>query len=546
MIVKRFPVAGLLALGLVGWGFHSPPAESSRDLIRKALDAAELPAGQWPDFSRQESQVSRIYAAEPDSLVWFEHDTLITAARSAADLLHDADTHGLDPADYDASAIDALITRRPGSPADTARLDLLLTVDLLRLLENLHDGRIHHPPLSTDAAEADTARIDFAAALRDAVAGDSVVRTAIAVSPQLVQYRNLRGALLRYRALVAESLPPIPAPARKLVQPGDSFAGTAQLALRLAATGDFTGQVQGGPVYQGAAVEAVRRFQQRHGLAVDGVLGPETIQELSVPFSRRVREIQLALERLRWLPPLGRRRFIVVNIPAFQLYAFDSAGGKGLPQLQMPVIVGKALDTRTPLLYQSMKYVAFHPYWNVPRSILKKEILPKLRRNPDWLRSDHMEIVDSHGRTRGNQPTPDLLEALASGSARVRQLSGPFNALGPIKFAFPNAEAIYLHGTPDTTLFDRTRRDLSHGCIRVMNPRQLAAWVLAPRGWSSDSVDAALADSSRLVVPTPAIPVIVYYATAAVHPDGTVYFYRDVYGHDRQLERQLGSDAAAP
>jgi murein L,D-transpeptidase YcbB/YkuD len=192
----------------------------------------------------------------------------------------------------------------------------------------------------------------------------------------------------------------------------------------------------------------------------------------------RVRQIELALERLRWLPPLGRQPFVVVNIPGFRLFGFDSAGGTGAPSFSSRVVVGRALDTETPVLYELMRYIEFRPYWNVPRSILVNEILPRLGRDPEYLRRYRMEVVGPADRSLGDSVTDDVRRRLARGQLRVRQQPGPSNALGLVKFVFPNAASVYLHDTPDTELFERSRRDFSHGCIRVEDAAALAVWAL--------------------------------------------------------------------
>jgi murein L,D-transpeptidase YcbB/YkuD len=278
------------------------------------------------------------------------------------------------------------------------------------------------------------------------------------------------------------------------------------------------------------------------------VLDSATVAEINTPFERRVRQIELALERLRWLPPIGPHRFVVVNIPAFQLFAFDSVGGTGAPTLSMRVIVGKALDTRTPVLFEQMRYVEFRPYWNVPRSIALKEILPLLQGDASYLKSNDMELVGPRDSVAGSEATADLLQRLGRGELRVRQRPGARNPLGSTKFVFPNSAAIYLHGTPRTDLFALTRRDFSHGCIRLEDPMTLALWVLQdqPR-WSRKRIAAAQESTAttRAWLTRP-VPVIVFYTTAVAAPDGSAWFYADVYGHDRQLDEALQAGPVSP
>jgi murein L,D-transpeptidase YcbB/YkuD len=332
-------------------------------------------------------------------------------------------------------------------------------------------------------------------------------------------------------------------PART-ARPDQPYLGLEALRDRLVALGDLspdTSAAYPGGRYDGPIVAAVRRFQARHDLAADGLLGRATIAALNVPYDARARQIALAMERLRMLPPLGRQRFIVVNIPAFRLFAFDSVGGSGAPALQMKVVTGKALDTRTPLFLAELRYVEFRPYWNVPRSILLKELLPALRRNPGYLASHRMEVVDARERVLGGAVTPVVLSGLVRGNLRVRQRPGPGNALGLAKFVFPNAANVYMHGTPETELFARTRRDFSHGCIRLEQPAALASWVLQDQPpWDGVAVESAMADSrsSRALLTRP-MPVVIFYTTAVADPDGTIHFYHDVYGHDRELIESL-------
>ncbi len=311
------------------------------------------------------------------------------------------------------------------------------------------------------------------------------------------------------------------------------------------------------------AYSALRTNEQRDihsavraALAADSV--PELMDDLAPPFSQyarlrhalsqirtkgakdpigtgHARQIALAMERIRWLPRLTAQRVVLVNIPAFELAAFDSANFEGL-SLTMRVIVGRATSTRTPLLAAGLRAVEFRPYWNVPRSILERELLPAMRRNPRYLIEHDMEVLAGDSLL-GSTQTPEILDRLARGDARVRQRPTAKNALGAVKFEFPNASSIFLHDTPEKSLFSRSKRDLSHGCIRLEAPAALAEWALIGHSrWTSDSTRVALKATNRRVlnVATPTT-VILFYATAEVGTDGAVRFYDDIYGLDRQL-----------
>jgi murein L,D-transpeptidase YcbB/YkuD len=236
-----------------------------------------------------------------------------------------------------------------------------------------------------------------------------------------------------------------------------------------------------------------------------------------------------------------------VNIPAFQLVGFDSATAPGPPAVSMRVVVGQAMDMRTPVLLEELRYVEFLPYWNVPRSILTREILPMLEWNPDYLRTHDMEVVTVGHRVLGDTVTPARLRGLRRGELRVRQRPGSFNALGLAKFIFPNAENVYLHGTPRTDLFAETRRDFSHGCISVEDPAALAAWILRDQPeWTRSAIQAAMSGTTtRRVLMSKVLPVLLFYTTVVVRADGRVWFYPDVYGHDRELADALrpGTDS---
>jgi murein L,D-transpeptidase YcbB/YkuD len=300
-----------------------------------------------------------------------------------------------------------------------------------------------------------------------------------------------------------------------------------------------------GALYAGAMVEGVKRFQLRHGFEGDGVIGKATWAALNVPLKWRLRQIELAMERMRWLPHLGERAFVAVNIPMFRLWGWDSVPETGAPAFGMGVIVGKALDTRTPVFLEEMKHLIFQPYWNVPKSILQKEILPILRRDPGYLARQDMEIVDGQGDdAKPVAATSDNLRLLAQEKLRLRQRPGAKNALGQVKFMFPNDENVYLHSTPAPELFGRARRDFSHGCVRVEDPVALAQWALKDQPeWTREKILAAMNGKPSLVVPlTRPIRVVLYYVTATVIPgEDSIHFVEDIYNQDPVLDKALSS-----
>lgn len=536
---------------LVGLGGH-PAAAAAQDPLAKMLDqvlaSGRIPWSRWPDFSRYLDEVRELYRAQPGQLVWFDGPRLSRAGTAAVEALVAAGEHGLDPRDYDAGALARVArysVRAPLGANDRTHFDLLLSIGLMRLLDDLHSGRLHYTTLNREGGAGPG--LDLAGAIRGAIGRDSVPELVAGTAPQLAQYRHLQNILRRYRLLLTDSLPG-PITQSTPMRVGDSVPRASTLRLRLAALGDLGRAADAGELYTEGDAAAVGRFQTRHGLPATGMLDSFTVAEINTPVSRRVRQIELALERLRWLPPMGRERFIVVNIPAFQLFAFDSVGGNGAPALSMKVIVGKALDKQTPVLYEQLRYIDFRPFWNVPRSILVEEVIPALQKDSLYLRRNDMELVGAADLVAEEPVTPEVIARLAAGDLRVRQRPGPGNALGLTKFVFPNAARVYLHGTPQPELFAHTRRDFSHGCVRVEDPAALAVWVLRDRpGWNRSRVEAAqrAATTSRMMLARP-IPVVIFYTTAVASPDGSAWFYSDIYGHDRALDEALRAGPTPP
>jgi len=466
--------------------------------------------------------------------------------RDAVTLLSHASEEGLNPEDYYQNLI-AWPTVDPETASSRAqslsRLDVSLSTAMLRYLRDMHMGRVD-PRTIGFRLDAPGDQHDFAGLLRAAIIERRVMNLVGDLRPPLAQYRLLRTMLLHYRSL-ADATVVAPPPIARSIHPGDSYADVAVLQRELIALEDLpadTPAPQAHARYEGPVVEGVKHFQIRHGLEPDGVVGKTTIAALRAPLAWRVRQIELALERLRWLPDFGDGRLIVMNIPMFRLWAWDVIPPSGAPLFGMDVIVGRALSTQTPVFSVEMREVIFRPYWNVPRSIVRHEVLPKIKRDPDYLEREDMEIVrgesDIASRT---ELSAETLEGLRRGELRVRQRPGPKNALGLIKFVFPNGEDVYMHGTPAQALFSKNRRDFSHGCVRVADPVGLAEWVLHRPEWTRDQIVAATGGSQTIHVKLPRpIQVILFYTTAAVMPeDGTIRFADDIYRHDATLDRAL-------
>jgi murein L,D-transpeptidase YcbB/YkuD len=524
-----------------------PPSPEVQATVQGILDSGRHPALSWPEVTGLLPDLKALYAAEPDGLFWFAGEAAHPALADALGTLAQVGTQGLNPADYDAEPMarkwEAVGAGAATSPTARAFFDVALTVAAMRVLSSVHEGRVD-PRLVGFDYDVSAKRLDLAAALRSTRDAGGLPAAIAAAEPQFPVYHRLVKALADYRAMAAAGEPePVPAlaPRQRKVEPGQPWAGTAALAARLRILGDLPAEA---PVpetaYAGPLVDAVKRFQGRHTLEPDGIIGSGTIEALNVPAAVRVRQIEMALERERWLPEMRKEPHVFVNVPLFRLWAYDP--GRPDEPLRMNVVVGKTLEHKTPIFVEEMEYVIFRPYWSPPPSILRSEIVPTARRDPSYLERQNMEIVASGDEGAPALPaTPENLDEVVAGRLFVRQKPGEKNSLGLAKFIFPNSQNVYMHGTPAQSLFARARRDFSHGCIRLEDPAGLAEWVLrdAPE-WTRARIDAAMrAPRPTQVNLKKRLTVFLFYDTAYVDSKGVVYFADDHYGHDAQLEKAL-------
>ena len=480
-----------------------------------------------------------------NTLLWFSDGRPTPTARKATDLLARASEDGLNANDYGADLLRNAVENAASGPAPAndvvIRLERALTSATRRYLADLHFGRIDPQQLEENYSGSSGTGFDPEALLISAIADGRLPEAVRRAQPPLAQYLELREVLARYWLLAGHPAwqKALPAPADGKLQPGQPYVGIPVLSQRLTVLGDLPANGVPPARYEGRLVDAVKSFQGRHGLTPDGVVGKGTLEQLNVTPEARVRQLELALERLRWTPLLQASRAIVVNIPEFRVRAYEVRDGKVELKVAMNIIVGNAAKTRTPVFDAEMRFVEFSPYWNVPPSIARGETLPKLRREPGYFDQQGFEFVGRDGRVVSGFSEASL-DAVQRGEMRIRQRPGAKNALGDIKFIFPNRDNIYLHHTPTPQLFKRDRRDFSHGCIRVEEPVALAKFVLADEPeWTEERIVQAMTKgrSATLRLREP-FPVVIAYTTAVVR-DGRIHFFPDIYGQDKILDEAL-------
>ena len=536
---------GMLALGSVG--IQSIPDCGS--VLRRLVSAGTLSDLRRPDFSDCARLVKEFYESREYTLAWTHQGEPSLPAAAIIQILEAAEVKGLDSADYDGGLWSARVTalrqnHRRLSDHDLGRFDLALTVSLTRYISDVSRGKAN-PGIFVSRVEMERHESEISRLLGRLTGATDVSKLLSTIEPPYPGYQRTLTALRLYRAIAEEDDGQLLPGVDKPVNPGAEYEGVARLVQLLRRLGDLSvdaALAHTRNVYEGALVDAVKRFQVRHGLKPDGRIGKSTLAELNTPLWQRVRQLQLTLERYRWVQDKRGRPRIIVNIPEFQLRGLNDAY---MSEIELKVVVGRAFRHQTPVFWADMMHVIFRPYWEVPSSIQRAELVPELRRDNTYLARNNYEIVDSQDAfvTR-SAVNKTILAQLSAGKLRVRQIPGPANALGLVKFVFPNNHNVYLHDTPATELFSKPRRDFSHGCIRVENPGILAEWVLQQKPeWTRERIAEAMQGNKTVQVNLDVpIPVLIVYATAVVLQTGEVRFFPDIYGHDAALDRLLSSD----
>lgn len=516
--------------------------------LRNRIEAAGIP----PKITVQGEPIHALvmlpifYERRAYRPAWSEDNGPLQQVEGLINTIREAGHEGLRPGDYHLHKIETTLREERENQSkkkslDSGRLvdlDLLLTDAFLIYGSHLLAGRIDPETIDPEWF-ANRREADLAAILQTALDSDQIEQTLKSLLPPQLGYARLQQALAHYRHLAENGGLPI-VPEGPKMQKGDLGEGVIALRARLVATGDLDDRSpDGGDIFDDALEQAVLRFQQRHGLDGDGVVGPATLAAVNVSVEERIRQIEVNMERWRWLPQDLGKRYVLVNIANFELEVVDS----GQSVITMRVVVGKNYR-RTPVFSDKMTYLVLNPYWNVPPNLAVQDMLPQLRKDPNCLAERNIRVFQGWG-AEAKEIDPNTIDwskvTSKNFNYRFRQEPGPTNALGEIKFMFPNRFNVYLHDTPSRELFAKVERAFSSGCIRIEKPIELARYTLQDsQEWSREKILSAIDKGAEQMIPL-AEPVAIHllYWTAWADEDGSVHFRRDLYGRDKRLDEAL-------
>lgn len=491
--------------------------------------------------------LKRFYGPNPERLAWSEDGCLLPAAGELLVALKESDYEGLNPAEYHLPLLKKLTdtwSSKPGGLSDDAilssDLDLLLTDAYLLYASHLLGGHTREDKASAQWRII-RRKADLVKQLADALERNSVRASLSAFVPTHTHYQHLRSALSHYRNMMKTGPDAWPVIADgPILKQGVSDTRVSALRRRLATEGYL--ENPGSSPFDRELEDAIRRFQTRHGIDPDGRVGPQTRAALNVSLPDRINQIKFSLDRLRWLPADLGPRHVIVNIPSFSLYTVTG----GTSTLAHRVVVGKQGGNETPMMSDRISYLEFSPEWNVPSSIATQEMLPRIQADPSYLETNHLIVLPlSNSKASPIDPASIQWSDMTAEKFpyRLRQKAGPWNALGKVKFMFPNQYSVYIHGTAEKGLFDQRLRMFSHGCVRILEPFRLAQFVLNDPDWTAERLTHFMNQPSPVHVPVAQpVPVYLVYWTAwadparAEKPGGPVHFREDVYGWDREWQ----------
>lgn len=481
--------------------------------------------------------LAAVYRDRDYAPLWATDTAAKKRAQALVTALRQADREGLNPRAYGVDRLTGLLDAR--QPDRLMALELGLSAALLAYAEDLRHGRLTPELLDTQppATDRDTAPAKL---LTGAATAESLPGFLANLAPANPDYRRLRRALTTYRGFAAEG--PWPqVPAGQLLKPGMRDPTVAILRQRLQRSRDLTIDSDDPELFDPALEQAVRRFQARHGVEPDGIVGPNTRRELNVPLATRIRQIEVNMARWRWMPDDLGQRYILVNLAGFEVSLVEA----GSVRLHQRAVVGRPYR-RTPVFSDRVTYLEFNPTWTVPPTIAKKDVLPKAAEDPGYFESENMTVYRGWS-AEAPKVDPTAVDWSTVDPARIPyrfvQAPGPENVLGRVKFMFPNRYHVYLHDTPQRGLFAKAQRDFSSGCIRVEKAREMAAILLEDvPGWDRARIDSVIAAGKTTRVRLPDhVPIHLSYATAWVGEGGTIHFGQDIYGRDVRLEQALSA-----
>lgn len=511
--------------------------------------------------------------------LWIENGGPSSQAYEMIEIIRNSDNEALDPDYYNISEIESILKRMEQDrnsgdsydALDLAELELLLSNSFLTYTHDLHYGRVRAEQINLELLSGERP-VNLPKLLVTAVETDQVQETLEGLLPKYPMYAMLRISLKEYREIAAKG-------GWQPVAYGDKFKKGARgqrvlaLSKRLKVTGELDSSIPGSEVFDDSLDQAVRKYQQRNGLYVDGVVGKSTIEALNVPVEERISQIELTMERWRLLPQYLGNRYILVNIANYHLYGVENNNDT----INMRIVVGKP-QWNTPMFSEEMTHLIINPYWNIPPSIFKDDIAPKIMEDSEYLSKQNMDAVgleapekivveeaevvevvenveatevtdgDNTGEKelseveiQNKKAQEEYISKVLSGKYRLRQNPGPGNPLGRIKFLFPNKHSVYLHDTPNRGFFKKAQRNFSHGCIRVEKPLELAEFVLSSNpSWTQNTIQSSINKmKTKTVHLDESITVYILYFTTWVDNEGTVNFHKDIYGLDKTLYNAL-------
>ncbi len=512
------------------------------------VDSARNADLRWPDFTPYKTEVAKLYDTNGYSLLWIQNGHVRPQGLAVIELLQNANAKGLDPEDYDGSRWQGRLLKLGQKPSeqDLASFDTALTVSAMRYIRSIHCGRVNPKEfkfeLDMGGEQLPLAEFIQAQVLNE---GDPAAKIQD-LEPPFLGYRKLLALLPVYEGYARQADEPKLPTVTKTVRPGQPYPGVVRLGWFLKTIGDIPASAQLDPnatIYDGALVDGVKHYQDRHGESPTGNLDTRTVNELNTPPWVRIRQIKLTLERWRWLPHSFSQPPVVVNLPEYRVRAMNP---DGTVAFYKNVIIGKAYGHKSPIFEKDIQYVVFRPYWDVTPSIQRNEIVPHILKDANYIARHNFEVVTPKGEfVTDNQVSSEVLEGIKSLHLMVRQKPGDTNSLGLVKIIFPNPDNVYLHGTDAPELFTQDVRDFSHGCIRVEKPEELVAWVLRNNpGWDLQRVKATMnGEKNNLQVNlVTRIPVLIVYGSATVNEENQIRFFDDIYGYDAELDRALATE----